>query len=54
MGIGLLIIAIGVGIIIAGYIYPNDSSLISKAIEDFEEKQQWVKTTKNSAITCGK
>jgi hypothetical protein len=37
-GIGLLIIAIGVGIIIAGYIYPNDSSLISKAIEEFEEK----------------
>ena len=37
-GIGLLIIAIGIGIIIAGYIYPNDSSLISKAIEEFEEK----------------
>jgi hypothetical protein len=37
-GIGLLIIAIGAGIIIAGYIYPNDSSLISKAIEEFEEK----------------
>jgi hypothetical protein len=36
-GIGLLIMAIGLGIIIAGYIYPNDSSLLSKAIEEFEE-----------------
>lgn len=38
VGIGLLIMAIGLGIIIAGYIYPNDSTLLSKAVEEFEEK----------------
>ena len=37
-GIGLLIGAIGIGTIIAGYIFPNDSALLSKAVEDFEEK----------------
>ena len=37
-GVGLLVGAIGIGIIIAGYIFPNDSALLSKAVEDFEEK----------------
>ena len=37
-GIGLLVGAIGIGTIIAGYIFPNDSALLSKAVEDFEEK----------------
>jgi len=37
-GAGFLVAAIGVGSIIAGYLYPNDSAEITKAVEDFEEK----------------
>jgi hypothetical protein len=37
-GVGLLVGAIGIGTIVAGYIFPNDSVLLSKAVEDFEEK----------------
>ena len=36
-GAGLLVGAIGVGSIIAGYLYPNESAEISKAVEKFEE-----------------
>ena len=36
-GIGLLVGAIGVGQIIAGYLYPNDSAEITKAVENFEK-----------------
>ena len=35
--VGLLVAAIGVGSIIAGYLYPNDSVEITKAVEKFEE-----------------
>ena len=35
-GAGLLVGAIGVGSIIAGYLYPNESAEISKAVEKFE------------------
>jgi len=35
--VGLLVAAIGVGSIIAGYLYPNDSAEITKAVEKFEE-----------------
>ena len=38
MGVGLLVGAIGVGSIIAGYLYPNESAEITKAVEDFEKK----------------
>jgi len=38
MGVGLLVGAIGVGSIIAGYLYPNESAEITKAVEKFEEK----------------
>ena len=37
-GVGLLVGAIGIGTVIAGYIFPNDSALLSKAVEEFEEK----------------
>ena len=37
-GVGLLIGAIGVGSIIAGYLYPNESAEITKAVENFEKK----------------
>jgi len=37
-GAGLLVTAIGVGSIIAGYLYPYDSAEITKAVERFEEQ----------------
>ena len=37
-GVGLLVAAIGVGSIIAGYLYPNESAEITKAVEKFEER----------------
>ena len=37
-GIGLLVGFIGVGTMAAGYIYPNTSEEITKAVEEFEEK----------------
>lgn len=37
-GIGLLVAAIGVGSVIAGYLYPNESAEITKAVEKFEER----------------
>ena len=36
-GIGLLVSTIGVGSIIAGYLYPNTSEEITEAVEKFEE-----------------
>jgi len=37
-GAGLLVAFIGVGQMIAGYIYPNQSEEINKAVENFEKK----------------
>ncbi len=37
-GVGLLVAFIGVGQMIAGYIYPNQTEEINKAVEDFEKK----------------
>ena len=37
-GIGLLIGVIGVGTMIAGYLYPNTSEELTNAVEKFEEK----------------
>jgi len=36
-GIGLLVFFIGIGTMAAGYIYPNTSEEITKAVEKFEE-----------------
>ena len=36
-GIGLLVGAIGVGQLIAGYLYPNEIAEITKAVESFEK-----------------
>tara|TARA_B110000014_G_C19498965_1_gene269622 strand:+ start:40 stop:447 length:408 start_codon:yes stop_codon:yes gene_type:complete len=38
MGVGLLVIFIGVGQMIAGYVYPNQPGEINKVVEDFENK----------------
>ena len=37
-GIGALVAAIGLGQIIAGYLYPNTSEELTNAVEDFEKK----------------
>ena len=37
-GVGLLVICIGFGSLVAGYIYPNDTEEIAKAVEKFEKK----------------
>ena len=37
-GAGLLVGFIGIGTMAAGYIYPNTSEEITKAVEDFEER----------------
>ena len=37
-GVGLLVATIGVGTFIAGYLFPNDSTGITKAVEEFEKE----------------
>ena len=37
-GIGLLVGAIGIGIVIAGYLYPNTGEELSSAVEEFEKR----------------
>ena len=37
-GVGLLVMCVGFGSLIAGYIYPNNSEEIDKAVEKFEKK----------------
>jgi len=37
-GVGLLVGTIGVGTFIAGYLFPNDSTGITKAVEEFEKE----------------
>ena len=37
-GVGLLVGSIGVGLIVAGYFFPDDSVGITKAVEDFEKE----------------
>ena len=37
-GVGLLVLTIGVGQMIAGYLYPIESEEINKAVEEFEKK----------------
>ena len=36
-GVGLLVGTIGIGTLIAGYLYPNDSVGLTNAVEKFEE-----------------
>ncbi len=37
-GVGLLVATIGVGTFVAGYLFPNDSTGITKAVEEFEKE----------------
>ena len=37
-GVGALVAAIGLGQIIAGYLYPNTSEELTNAVKDFEKK----------------
>ncbi len=38
MGVGALVFTIGVGLLVAGYLYPRESDEINKAVEDFEKR----------------
>ena len=49
-GVGALVGTIGIGQIIAGYLYPNTSEELTNAVEDFEKKQFWEKIIKNLLI----
>ena len=37
-GVGMLVSAIGLGVLVAGYLYPNTSEEITRAVEEFENK----------------
>ena len=37
-GVGALVASIGIGQVIAGYLYPNTSGELTSAVEDFERK----------------
>ena len=37
-GVGALVASIGIGQVIAGYLYPNTSEELTNAVEDFEKK----------------
>ena len=37
-GVGLLVCVIGIGTLIAGYLYPNTSEELTDAVEEFEEQ----------------
>ena len=37
-GAGMLVSAIGLGVLVAGYLYPNTSEEITRAVEEFENK----------------
>ncbi len=37
-GVGALVFTIGIGLLIAGYLYPRESDEINKAVEDFEKR----------------
>tara|TARA_A100001011_G_C14156687_1_gene776397 strand:- start:149 stop:565 length:417 start_codon:yes stop_codon:yes gene_type:complete len=36
--VGALVFTIGVGLLVAGYLYPRESDEINKAVEDFEKR----------------
>ena len=46
-GVGALVGLIGVGQMVAGYIYPNQSEEINKAVEEYEKKINTVVLRKN-------
>ena len=37
-GVGLLVMALGVGIVTADYIYPNTSEELTNAVEEYEKE----------------
>ena len=38
VGVGYLVGAIGIGTMVAGYLYPNTSEELTNAVEEFEKK----------------
>ena len=37
--VGFLVSSLGIGLLVAGYIYPNESEEITKAVESFEKQE---------------
>ena len=46
-GVGALVAVIGIGTMIAGYLYPNTGKELTNAVDEFEKKYLWAKTIKN-------
>ena len=46
-GVGALVGLIGVGTLIAGYLYPNTGKELTDAVDEFEKKQYWAEITKS-------
>ena len=46
-GVGALVGLIGVGTLIAGYLYPNTGKELTDAVDEFEKKQFWAEITRN-------
>ena len=44
--VGALVGLIGVGTLIAGYLYPNTGKELTDAVDEFEKKQYWEEITK--------
>ena len=44
---GVLVALIGVGQIIAGYLYPNTGKELTDAVEEYEKNKVWVEIIKN-------
>ena len=47
VGVGYLVGAIGIGTLVAGYLYPNTSEELTNAVEDFEKKYLWARIIKS-------
>ena len=46
-GIGSLVAAIGIGTLIAGYLYPNKGKELTNTVEEFEKQYFWERIIKN-------
>ena len=46
-GIGALVGLVGVGTLIAGYLYPNTGKELTDAVEEFEKNKVWEEIIKN-------
>ena len=54
VGAGYLVGAIGIGTMVAGYLYTNTSEELTNAVEEFEKKYFWAKNIKMIKENCKK